>query len=129
MARCCALGAYVRHACLGEGLAPGEVLGLGTVPGCCGLEIGRWLAPGAEIAVEVAGLGRVVSKVGARAPGANFKDLGRAAGQPSRLASAAKFLVLAVVGPPVVCLAMLYGFFAALLWPGPAYAHRKPKAA
>ena len=111
------------------GLAPGEVLGLGTVPGCCGLEIGRWLAPGQTITVEVEGLGACTSTIGAPPPGANFKDLGRAAGQPSRLASAAKFLVLAVVGPPVVCLAMLYGFFAALLWPGPAYAHRKNKAA
>ena len=30
----------------------GEVLGLGTVPGCAGVEIGKWLRPGDEITVS-----------------------------------------------------------------------------
>jgi hypothetical protein len=86
--RCCLLSDYVKHVALGEGLYPGEVLGLGTVPGCCGLEIGEWLKPGDEVTVACEGLGTVTNTIPAPAAGPNFRDLGRAENQPGRLASA-----------------------------------------
>ena len=121
--KCCGLAAYVRHCCLGEGLVRGEVLGLGTVPNCCGLELGWFLESGSTVEVRCEALGSVTNVVGERPPGAHFRDLGRATGQPSRLATAFKFLGLAVVAPVVVFVALLGGAFAALLWPGP----RPPK--
>ncbi|KAH8055547.1 Fumarylacetoacetate (FAA) hydrolase-like protein [Aureococcus anophagefferens] len=93
--RCCLLSDYVKHVALGEGLHPGEVLGLGTVPGCCGLEIGEWLKPGDEVTVACEGLGTVTNTIPAPVAGPNFRDLGRAEHQPGRLASAWTFLKLA----------------------------------
>ena len=114
----CTLAQYVEHCCRGEGLGAGEVLGMGTVPNCCGLEIGRFLEPGCTVEVRCEALGRVTNVL-AGSPGANFRDLGRAAGQPSRLATALKFLGLAFIAPVVVFLALLCGAVAALAWPGP----------
>ena len=114
----CTLAQYVEHCCRGEGLSKGEVLGMGTVPNCCGLEIGRFLEPGCTVEVRCEALGRVTNVL-AGSPGANFRDLGRAAGQPSRLATALKFLGLAFIAPVVVFLALLCGAVAALAWPGP----------
>ncbi|KAH8047589.1 Fumarylacetoacetate (FAA) hydrolase-like protein [Aureococcus anophagefferens] len=67
--RCCLLSDYVKHVALGEGLHPGEVLGLGTVPGCCGLEIGEWLKPGDEVTVACEGLGTVTNTIPAPVAG------------------------------------------------------------
>ena len=118
--RCCLLSDYVKHVALGEGLVPGEVLGLGTVPGCAGVEIGKWLRPGDEITVSCDVLGSVTTKLAVPRDGPNFKDLGRrSADQPSRLASALTFLKLAVVAPPLVFVAMAYGALASLFWAGP----------
>mmetsp|Transcript_15681 Transcript_15681/g.48536 ORF Transcript_15681/g.48536 Transcript_15681/m.48536 type:complete len:399 (+) Transcript_15681:914-2110(+) len=117
--KCCGIAAYAQHAARGEGLQPGEVLGLGTVPGCCGLEIGKWLKPGSTVEVRVEGLGSVTNVVGTPPPGANFRDLGRSAGQPTRLQTFVKLCVLAVVGPPLVFVLMVGGAAAALLWGGP----------
>ena len=117
--RCCLLSDYVQHAALGEGLHPGEVLGLGTVPGCCGLEIGEWLKPGDEVTVACEGLGTVTNTIPAPVAGPNFRDLGRAEHQPGRLASAWTFLKLAVLGPPLVFAAMVGGVLGALFWAGP----------
>ena len=114
----CTLAQYVEHCCRGEGLSKGEVLGMGTVPNCCGLEIGRFLEPGCTVEVRCEALGRVTNVV-AGAPGANFRDLGRETGQPSRLATALKFLGLAFIAPVVVFVALLGGAIAALAWPGP----------
>ena len=36
----------IAYASAGEQLAAGTVIGLGTVPGCSGIEVGRWLSPG-----------------------------------------------------------------------------------
>ena len=91
---------------------------MGTIPNCCGLELGRFLEPGCTVEVRCEALGSVTNVV-AGAPGANFRDLGRAAGQPSRLATALKFLGLAFIAPVVVFLALLCGAVAALAWPGP----------
>ena len=114
----CSLSQYVEHCCRGEGLGAGEVLGMGTVPNCCGLELGRFLEPGCTVEVRCEELGSVRNVV-AGSPGANFRDLGRAAGQPSRLATALKFLGMAFIAPVVVFIALLGGAIAALAWPGP----------
>jgi len=49
-----------------EDLWPTDVLGSGTFGGGCGLDLDRWLAPGAEVVLEVEGLGRLRNLVGAR---------------------------------------------------------------
>jgi len=41
----------------GETLYPGDVIGLGTVGGGCGLELGRYPALGQEVELDIAGLG------------------------------------------------------------------------
>ncbi|MEU4690291.1 fumarylacetoacetate hydrolase family protein [Actinoplanes sp. NPDC023714] len=43
------LGAVVAYAARGERLRPGDVLSSGTLPGLCGLEIGRFPQPGDEV--------------------------------------------------------------------------------
>ncbi len=40
-----------------QSLAAGSVIGMGTVPGCCGLDRDEWLDPGERIIITVAGLG------------------------------------------------------------------------
>ncbi|MFN7143450.1 MAG: hypothetical protein ACK4YP_06730, partial [Myxococcota bacterium] len=39
-----------------ERLVPGEVISLGTLPGCCGLELDRFVEPGDEITLELDGV-------------------------------------------------------------------------
>lgn len=45
------------HVSQGEDVFPGDVYGSGTVPGGCGLEHGRMLTPGAEVELEIEGIG------------------------------------------------------------------------
>jgi 2-keto-4-pentenoate hydratase/2-oxohepta-3-ene-1,7-dioic acid hydratase in catechol pathway len=40
-----------------ETIFAGEVFGSGTVSGCCGLEMDRWIAPGDTVELEVSGIG------------------------------------------------------------------------
>ncbi|WP_433830872.1 fumarylacetoacetate hydrolase family protein [Actinoplanes sp. CA-015351] len=47
------LGAVVKYAARGEWLLPGDVLGSGTIPGLCGLEMGRFPRPGDEVRLEL----------------------------------------------------------------------------
>ena len=49
-----------------ETLHPGEVIALGTVGGCCGLEIGRFLQPGDVVELEAGPLGTLRNTVGMR---------------------------------------------------------------
>lgn len=44
-------------------LEAGAVIGLGTVPGGCGLEHGIWLKPGDTITLEVEGVGRLSNRI------------------------------------------------------------------
>lgn len=60
------LGRMVAYASLGERLAPGELLATGTIPGCCGIEIGRWLAPGDTIELEIERVGTLRNLIGER---------------------------------------------------------------
>lgn len=46
-----------------ETLHPGEIIAGGTVGGCCGLEMGRFLADGSTIELDVAGIGVLRNKV------------------------------------------------------------------
>lgn len=120
--RVCSLAEYVRFAALDEGLGPGEVLGLGTVPNCCGLECGKWLKPGDVVTLDCQRLGSLTNTVGQVPPDAvNFKDYGDDdVSFASRLRIAVKLLVFAVVVPPVALVLCLAGAAAALFWKGPS---------
>jgi len=51
------LAEVVSYASNGELLRPGELLATGTIPGCSGIEIGRWLSPGDEIELRIERVG------------------------------------------------------------------------
>ena len=51
-----------------EPLVPGELVGSGTVGGCCGLEVGRMLAPGDVVEIEGSGLGTLRNELTAPKP-------------------------------------------------------------
>jgi 2-keto-4-pentenoate hydratase/2-oxohepta-3-ene-1,7-dioic acid hydratase in catechol pathway len=46
-----------------ETLHPGEIIASGTIGGCCGLEMGRFLADGSTIELDVEGIGVLRNKV------------------------------------------------------------------
>jgi 2-keto-4-pentenoate hydratase/2-oxohepta-3-ene-1,7-dioic acid hydratase in catechol pathway len=48
----------------GETLHPGEFFGSGTVGNGCGLELGRWIGPGAEVSMTVECLGTLTNTMG-----------------------------------------------------------------
>jgi 2-keto-4-pentenoate hydratase/2-oxohepta-3-ene-1,7-dioic acid hydratase in catechol pathway/sugar lactone lactonase YvrE len=54
----------VAYASAGEQLAAGTVIGLGTIPGCSGIETGRWLSPGDVVELSAGPLGRLSNTVG-----------------------------------------------------------------
>ena len=54
----------VAYASLGEQLLPGELLATGTIPGCSGMEVGKWLAPRDEIELTIAGVGTLRNVIG-----------------------------------------------------------------
>ncbi|MEU6559501.1 fumarylacetoacetate hydrolase family protein [Nocardia nova] len=47
----------IAHVSRGEQLYPGELLSSGTLPGGSGMELGRWLAPGDHLRLEIDGVG------------------------------------------------------------------------
>ncbi|WP_067692470.1 fumarylacetoacetate hydrolase family protein [Nocardia jejuensis] len=47
----------IAHVSCGEQLYPGELLSSGTLPGGSGMELGRWLAPGDHLRLEIEGVG------------------------------------------------------------------------
>jgi len=55
--------AYVSAA---EDICPGDVYGSGTPGGCCGLDLGRELAPGDVVELEIEGIGVLRNAMGAR---------------------------------------------------------------
>jgi 2-keto-4-pentenoate hydratase/2-oxohepta-3-ene-1,7-dioic acid hydratase in catechol pathway len=61
------VGDMVAHAALGEHLDAGDVLATGTMPGCCGLELDRWITPGQTVRLEIDGIGTLTNRV-VRAP-------------------------------------------------------------
>jgi 2-keto-4-pentenoate hydratase/2-oxohepta-3-ene-1,7-dioic acid hydratase in catechol pathway/sugar lactone lactonase YvrE len=58
----------VAYASAGERLAAGTVIGLGTVPGCSGVEVGRWLSPGDVVELSAGPLGTLRNTVGEPEP-------------------------------------------------------------
>lgn len=57
------IGAMLAYASAGELLMPGDVISTGTIPGCCGLELDRWIKPGQEVELEIDGIGTLTNKV------------------------------------------------------------------
>lgn len=56
-------GRIIEHISMDETLRPGEFIGSGTVGSGCGLELGRFLAPGNVVELEVTGLGLLRNRV------------------------------------------------------------------
>jgi 2-keto-4-pentenoate hydratase/2-oxohepta-3-ene-1,7-dioic acid hydratase in catechol pathway len=46
---------------------PGDVVSTGTMPGCCGLELDRWIRPGQTVELEIDGIGTLTNTVSAAA--------------------------------------------------------------
>jgi 2-keto-4-pentenoate hydratase/2-oxohepta-3-ene-1,7-dioic acid hydratase in catechol pathway len=61
------VGAMLAYASAGERLAPGDVISTGTMPGCCGLELDRWIQPGQTVELEIDGIGTLANRVSGEA--------------------------------------------------------------
>jgi 2-keto-4-pentenoate hydratase/2-oxohepta-3-ene-1,7-dioic acid hydratase in catechol pathway len=61
------IGEMLAYASKGERLDAGDVISTGTMPGCCGLEIERWIKPGQTIELEIDGIGTVSNRISAQA--------------------------------------------------------------
>lgn len=61
------LGAMLAYASAGERLDAGDVLSMGTMPGCCGLELERWIKVGQTVELEIDGIGTLTNRIGADA--------------------------------------------------------------
>ena len=61
------VGAMLAYASAGERLEPGDVISTGTMPGCCGLELDRWIQPGQTVELEIDGIGTLRNRISARA--------------------------------------------------------------
>src|SRR5664280_1670783 len=54
----------VAYASAGEPVQAGDLIGLGTVPGCSALESGHWISPGDEIQLRAGPLGVLRTRIG-----------------------------------------------------------------
>ncbi len=61
------VGAMLAYASAGERLEPGDTFSTGTMPGCCGLELDRWIQPGQTVELEIDGIGTLANRVSADA--------------------------------------------------------------
>ena len=61
------IGEMLASASAGERLDAGDVISTGTMPGCCGLEIERWIRPGQTIELEIDGIGTLTNPLSADA--------------------------------------------------------------
>lgn len=59
----------IAHVSQGEDVWPGDVYGSGTFGGGCGVDVGRFLWPGAVVELEAEGIGVLRNRVGPRPPG------------------------------------------------------------
>ena len=57
------VGAMLAHASAGERLAAGDLFSTGTMPGCCGLELERWLRAGQTVELEIDGIGTLTNRI------------------------------------------------------------------
>jgi 2-keto-4-pentenoate hydratase/2-oxohepta-3-ene-1,7-dioic acid hydratase in catechol pathway len=62
------LGAMVAYASEDETLDRGDLFSTGTLPGCSGMELDRWLRPGDTVEMELEGVGTLNNGVGPRPP-------------------------------------------------------------
>jgi len=62
------IGDMLAHASAGERLDAGDVISTGTMPGCCGLELDRWIQPGQTVELEIDGLGTLANRIAGDAP-------------------------------------------------------------
>ena len=53
----------IAHVSQSEQLYPGELISTGTLPGGSGMELGRWLAPGDELRLEIDGVGVIEHRI------------------------------------------------------------------
>jgi 2-keto-4-pentenoate hydratase/2-oxohepta-3-ene-1,7-dioic acid hydratase in catechol pathway len=70
------VGEMLAYASAGELLEPGDVISTGTMPGCCGLELDRWVQPGQTVELEIDGIGTVSNRIDADAAPYNAKVAG-----------------------------------------------------
>jgi 2-keto-4-pentenoate hydratase/2-oxohepta-3-ene-1,7-dioic acid hydratase in catechol pathway len=61
------IGAMLAYASAGERLEPGDVISTGTMPGCCGLELDRWIRLGQTVELEIDGIGTLRNEISAAA--------------------------------------------------------------
>jgi 2-keto-4-pentenoate hydratase/2-oxohepta-3-ene-1,7-dioic acid hydratase in catechol pathway len=61
------VGAMLAYASAGERLEPGDTFSTGTMPGCCGLELDRWIKPGQTVELEIDAIGTLANQVSASA--------------------------------------------------------------
>jgi 2-keto-4-pentenoate hydratase/2-oxohepta-3-ene-1,7-dioic acid hydratase in catechol pathway len=61
------VGAMLAYASAGERLEPGDTISTGTMPGCCGLELDRWIELGQTVELEIDGIGTLRNRVSADA--------------------------------------------------------------
>ena len=61
------IGEMLAYASAGERLDAGDVISTGTMPGCCGLELERWIEPGQTVELEIDGIGTVANRISAGA--------------------------------------------------------------
>lgn len=57
------IGEMLAFASEGECLMPGDVFSTGTMPGCCGLELDRWIQPGQTVELEIDGIGTLTNRI------------------------------------------------------------------
>jgi 2-keto-4-pentenoate hydratase/2-oxohepta-3-ene-1,7-dioic acid hydratase in catechol pathway len=53
----------IAHASRSEQLWPGELFSTGTLPGGSGMELGRWLAPGDDLRLQIDGIGIIEHRI------------------------------------------------------------------
>ena len=61
------LGEMLAYASKGERLDAGDVISTGTMPGCCGLELERWIQPGQTVELEIDQIGTLSNRLSADA--------------------------------------------------------------
>lgn len=61
------IGAMLAYASAGEKLDAGDVISTGTMPGCCGLEIERWIEPGQTVELEIDRIGTLTNTISSSA--------------------------------------------------------------
>jgi 2-keto-4-pentenoate hydratase/2-oxohepta-3-ene-1,7-dioic acid hydratase in catechol pathway len=57
------LSAMLAYASAGERLDAGDVISTGTMPGCCGLELDRWIRMGQTVELEIDGIGTLTNRI------------------------------------------------------------------